>query len=275
MSKSRLKKLVSFLLHGKPKPVYARIVCLNPSGKLEGKKIIVTGGGTGLGYAMAKRFVEDGADVLISGRNVDTLYKSATEIGCKYLQLDVQDVPAFDSFLERADNLLGGINCLVNNAGISLHEKSFFDVTEASFRQQVDTNLIGNFFQIQHFAKYLQEKQTEGNILVISSETGITSDIRPYGYTKAALNSMVEGVAYMFAKQNIRINAIAPGITASKMTGRDPNGDLSSINNMLGRIYLPEEVAEVASFLLSDISSCLTGQILVCNNGRTINARVK
>ena len=275
MLKAKLKKFASFLLHGKQRPVYARITCLEPSRKLKGKKIVVTGGGSGLGYAMAKRFVEEGAEVLITGRNIANLSKSASEVGCQYLQMDIQDVSAYDAFLEKADNLLGGINCLVNNAGISLHERTFFDVTEDSFRQQVDTNLIGTFFLTQHFAKYLLKKQAEGNILVISSETGITSDIRPYGYTKAALNSMVEGVAYMFAKQNIRINAIAPGITASKMTGRDPNGDISSKINMLGRVYLPEEVAEVAAFLLSDASSCLTGQILVCNNGKTINARVK
>ena len=275
MLKSRLKKVVSLLLHGKPRPIYARIVCLEPSKKLEGKKVIVTGGGSGLGYAMAKRFVEEGAELLISGRNMETLSKSAAEIGCKYLQLDVQDTSAYDAFLEKADGMLGGIDCLVNNAGISLHEKNIFDVTEDTFRQQVDTNLIGTFFLTQHFAKYLLKKQTGGNILVISSETGITSDIRPYGYTKAALNSMVEGAAYMFAKHDIRINAIAPGLTASKMTGKDPNGDISSKKEMLGRVYLPEEVAEIASFLLSDASSCLTGQILVCNNGKTINARKK
>ena len=243
--------------------------------KLRGKKIIVTGGSSGLGYAMAKRFVNEGASVLISGRNIENLSKSAAEIGCKYLQMDIQDISAHDSFLEKADQLLDGFNCLVNNAGISLHEKSFFEVTEESFRSQVDTNLIGTFFLTQHFAKHLLKKQTEGNILIISSETGITSDIRPYGYTKAALNSMVEGTAHLFAKQNIRINAIAPGVTASQLTGRDPNGDISSKNNMLGRVYMPEEVAEIASFLLSDVSYCLTGQILVCNNGKTINSRVK
>ena len=273
--KNKLKKLLSFLPHGSKTPVYARITCLEPSNKLMGKKIVVTGGGSGLGYAMAKRFAEEGAEVLISGRNMEKLSKSASEIGCKYLQLDILDTSAIDSFLVKADNLLGGMNCLVNNAGISLHEKSFFDVTEESFRSQVDTNLTGTFFLTQHFAKHLLNKQVGGNILIISSETGITSDIRPYGYTKAALNSMVEGAAYMFAKQDIRINAIAPGITASRMTGKDPNGDISSKKEMLGRVYLPEEVAEIAAFLLSDASSCLTGQILVCNNGKTINARVK
>ena len=275
MFKSRLKKLFSLLLISKQRPIYAKITCLESSKKLKGKKIIVTGGGSGLGYAMAKRFTEEGAQVLISGRNIDTLSKSANEIGCQYLQLDVKDISAYDSFIEKADSMLGGMNCLVNNAGISLHEKTFFDVTEESFRNQVDTNLTGTFFLTQHFAEYLIGKKTEGNILVISSETGVTSDIRPYGYTKAALNSMVEGTAYMLAKHNIRINAIAPGVTASKMTGRDPNGDISSKSNMLGRVYLPEEIAEIACFLLSDVSYCLSGQILVCNNGKTINARVK
>ena len=270
-----MKKLLAFFLHGKKRPVYARITSLNPSEKLKGKKIIVTGGGSGLGYAMAKRFVDEGADVLISGRDIEKLSKSASEIGCKYLQLDLQNTSAYNSFLEKADSLLGGINCLVNNAGISLHENSFFDITVESFRSQVDTNLTGTFFLTQHFAKYLIEQKTGGNILIISSETGITSDIRPYGYTKAALNSMVEGIAYLFAKQNIRINAIAPGITASQMTGKDPNGDISSKKEMLGRVYLPEEVAEIAAFILSDAASCLTGQTLVCNNGKTINARVK
>ena len=107
MLKSRLKKVVSLLLHGKPRPIYARIVCLEPSKKLEGKKVIVTGGGSGLGYAMAKRFVEEGAEVLISGRNIEKLSKSAAEIGCKYLQLDVQDTSAYDTFLEKADEILG------------------------------------------------------------------------------------------------------------------------------------------------------------------------
>lgn len=275
MQKSKFKKLLSFLFHGKPSPVYAKISCLEPSMKLKGKKIIVTGGASGLGYTMSKRFVEEGATVLIAGRDKESLSKSALEIGCKYLQMDIKDISHYDTFLEEADNLLDGFNCLVNNAGISLHEKSFFEVSEESFRSQIDTNLIGTFFLTQHFAKHLLKKQTVGNILVISSETGITSDIRPYGYTKAALNSMVEGTAYLFAKQNIRINAIAPGVTASKMTGRDPNGDISSRNNMLGRMYMPEEIAEIACFLLSDASYCLTGQILVCNNGKTINSRIK
>ena len=102
----------------------------------------------------------------------------------------------------------------------------------------------------------------------------MTVDERPYGLTKAALNSLVQGLAYRYVNKGYRINAVAPGVTISDMVGGDANGDLR-YGNITHRYYLPEEVAEVASFLLSDASNCLNGQILVCNEGKTINARWK
>ena len=96
--------------------------------------------------------------------------------------------------------MLGGINCLVNNAGISLHEKTFFDVTPETFDAQINTNFKGAFFLTQEFVKIIQEKHNKATILFTSSETGDTMDFRPYGYTKAAVNSMVQGLAFLFAK---------------------------------------------------------------------------
>lgn len=257
------------------KEIKAEVFCLSSSEKLYGKKIVITGGSRGIGYAMAKKFVQEGASVLIAGRNIETLKMVSNELNCGYLRLDINEVNSFESFISEADSLLGGIDVLVNNAGISLHEKSFYDVTEDTFQTQFNTNLRGTFFLTQSFVKKLEREKRKGNILIISSETGITSDIRPYGYTKAALNSMVEGLAYSLIKKGIRINALAPGVTASEMTNFDPLGNLYCKTNMLERAYLPEEVAEVACFLLSDASACLSGQILVCNNGKTINSRIK
>ena len=248
---------------------------LSPSEQLKGKKVIITGGSRGLGFSIAKKFVFEGATVLLAGRNADTLRKTSQELGCKYLQLDVSNINELQSFISEADKILGGVDSLVNNAGISLHEKDFFDVTLDTWQQQFDTNLRGTFFLTQKFVELLKNNKRKGNIIIISSETAMMSDIRPYGYTKAALNSMVEGLAYLFAKDGIRINAIAPGITASEMTNYKPDGNLYRRGNMLERVYVPEEIAEIANFLLSDISSCLTGQILVCNNGKTINSRIK
>ena len=275
--KSRIKHFISFLLHGEKSPTYANITYLKPNEQLTGKKIIITGGGRGLGFAMAKKFVSEGAEILIAGRNCETLAKSANELGCKYLQLDVQNIGSFKDFIDEADTILGGINCLVNNAGISLHEESFLHVTPSQFDSQFDTNLKGVFFLTQCFINKCNESKINytKNILFVSSETSITADERPYGLTKAALNSLVQGLAHRYVNKEFRINAIAPGVTASEMTGLSSKGDLTFDYNITKRCYLPEEVAEVASFLLSDASNCINGQILLCNEGKTINARWK
>ena len=275
MFKSILKKFLSFLLHGKQRPVYAKIVCLDSSKKLEGKKVVVTGGGRGLGASMAEKFVKEGASVLIAGRNESVLKATADKIGCRYLTLDVSDVSSFDSFIEKSEELLGGITSLVNNAGISLHEKTFFDVTPETFDSQVNTNMKGSFFLTQKVIRLWKEKNLKGDVLFISSETGDMMDFRPYGFTKVAVNSMVQGLAYLFAKDKIRINAVAPGVTKSDMTGQRIDGNLYHKKNMLGRVYLPDEVAETACFLLSDAAGCISGQIITCNNAKSVNARWK
>lgn len=274
--KQYLKRGAKFVLYGVPvKKITASISYLQPSGQLLEKKIIVTGGGRGLGAVMAAKFVAEGAKVLISGRNERILKDTANKIGCKYLTLDVQDTNSFDKFINDANCMLGGVDCLVNNAGISLHEPTFFDVTPETFDAQIATNLRGGFFLSQCFIKMLLHEKRTGSVLFISSETGDTADIRPYGFTKAALNSLVQGLACLFIKDGIRVNAVAPGITASDMTGICPNGNLYFPRNTIERVYLPEEVAETACFILSDVSKCISGQILLCNNGKTINTRWK
>lgn len=272
---ARIKHGISFLLHGETKPTIAKISYLQPNNRLAGKKIIITGGGRGLGFSMAKTFVNEGADVLIAGRSEKTLRASAEELGCKYLSLDVTKPESFHEFFDKASTLLDGLNCLVNNAGISLHEATFFDVTPDTFNAQVDTNLKGCFFLTQEFIKKGRGSKEALNVLFVSSETGDTMDFRPYGFTKAAVNSMVQGLAYLFRKDHIRINAVAPGITASDMTGVKADGNIDAGEYATGRYYLPEEVAETACFLLSDASGCVSGQIITCNNAQTINARWK
>lgn len=273
MIKEIIKKLLGLFI--RPVKIEAAVSYLQPNERLAGKHIVVTGGSRGIGYAMAQKFTKEGATVLITGRNRESLKKAASEIGCKYMILDIQDVSQFESFIDDAESTLSGFDCLVNNAGVSLHEPSFFDVTPDSFDLQIRTNFRGPFFLTQAFVKYLRKNRMSGNVLFVSSETGFTKDVRPYGYTKAAINSMVQGVAYAMAKDGIRINAVAPGITATEMTGLGEDGNLYCESNMTKRAYLPEEVAETACFLLSNAAGCISGQVIACNNGRSINARVK
>ncbi len=272
----RIRPAISYLIKGKAQVnITPSIYYSSPNNALNGKRIIITGGGKGLGFSMAEKFTEEGAKVLIVGRNVAILEKSANQIGCKYLEFDVTHTGDFNEFINKSAEILGGIDCLVNNAGISLHESSFFDVSEETFDAQISTNFKGPFFLTQSFIEYLIKNDRKGNVLFISSETGDTMDFRPYGFTKAAVNSMVQGLAYLFRKQNIRINAVAPGVTASDMTGIKKDGNLYAGEYASGRFYLPEEVAETACFLLSDLSGCVSGQIITCNNAQTINARWK
>ena len=276
--KSYLGRCVRYILHGIPvQNTYAKISYLSPSKKLLGKNIVITGGGRGLGLAMAKHCIDEGANVLIAGRNLDTLKKSASALGCKYLTLDVCDVSSFENFFLLAEKeLKSPVDCLINNAGISLHEPSFLDVSVDKFNVQINTNFKGAFFMTQKFVEcYKKHSLTSGNVVFISSETSTTVDERPYGLTKAAINSLVQGLAFRYIKDGIRINAVAPGITSSDMTGYKADGNLFACNHVTNRIFLPEEVAEIVTFLLSDASNCLNGQILVCNEGNTINARWK
>ena len=144
--RNSLKQIISFAIHGVPKKTLVHISYLHPDSKLLGKRIIITGGGRGLGFSMAKKFKSEGAEVLIAGRNENTLKTSANKIGCKYLKLDVQDVGSFKDFIDQASDILGGLKCLVNNAGISLHERGFLEVEPSQFDSQFDTNLKGAFF---------------------------------------------------------------------------------------------------------------------------------
>ena len=272
--KEKIYRGIRYIIHGVPTQyITAKVICSAPHQLLANKNIIITGGGRGLGFAMAQKFISEGAKVLIAGRNEKTLQESSQKLGCLYLKLDVTNVDSFHSFFIKANELLGGVDCLVNNAGISLHEKAFTDVTPESFDAQIKTNLRGGFFMAQEFIKLLQQDQKTGTLLFMSSETSHTADIRPYGLTKAAINSLVKGLASKYAKEGIRINAVAPGITTSDMTGFKADRNLYLKRNATERVYLPEEVAECACFLLSDISGCVSGEILTCNNGKTINAR--
>ena len=272
--KDKIYRGIRYIIHGVPTQyITAKVICSAPHQLLANKNIIITGGGRGLGFAMAQKFISEGAKVLIAGRNEKTLQESSQKLGCLYLKLDVTNVDSFHSFFIKANELLGGVDCLVNNAGISLHEKAFTDVTPESFDAQINTNLRGSFFMAQEFIKLLEQDQKTGTLLFMSSETSHTADIRPYGLTKAAINSLVKGLASRYAKEGIRINAVAPGITTSDMTGFKADRNLYLKRNAIERVYLPEEVAECACFLLSDISGCVSGEILTCNNGKTINAR--
>ena len=275
-----IRKIAKFILASQPDAfVQVNVGQIQAGNILQGKKIVITGGGSGLGYAMAKKFISEGAEVVISGRNADKLKAAAEKLAssnCKTVVADVCDVAHSMDFLEKAKELLGGrIDCLVSNAGVSLHENIYTNVTVEGFDKQFNTKFRAGYFLGTAFLKMkTKEDRPNAELLYITSETGDQVYDIPYGMTNAALNSMVGGFSRRVYQQGIRVNAIAPGVTLTEMTrdyAESSDGNLYR-NCASGRTFLPEEVAEVACFLLSDASKCISGEVIHCNAGNHLKA---
>ncbi len=272
-----IRKVAKFIVFEQPKEkVIVNVAQISYGGLLRNKNILITGGGSGIGLAMAKKFVSEGANVLISGRNKDKLEQAMSQIGPQVscIVFDVNKAEQADIFLTQCKKKFNSpIDCLVSNAGISLHENIFTNVTTEGFDKQFNTNFRGNYFLCKAFLEMkLAENTSNANLLLISSETGNQAYDIPYGMTKAAINSLTQALSRRVYQKGIRVNAIAPGVTLSNMTkeyANDDNGNLYR-DCASGRIFLPEEVAEVACFLLSDASRCISGEIIHTNAGNHI-----
>ena len=214
--------------------------------------------------------------MLITGRNRDSLLEATKTLGqnSDYVVFDNSDIADIPNLFISLREKLGTIDHMICNAGISNHDGDYSKVTEKSWDQTFDTNLKGSFFMAQEFLKVKHiKKEQYGSILFISSETGKQNYDIPYGLTKAALNSLTGALARREIKNGIRVNAIAPGVTVTEMTKSytdilDGNYSFPSAS---GRLFLPEEIAETASFLLSDAAKCISGEIIHTNMGNHLN----
>lgn len=265
--KQYLYRLWQWVYKGIPvMKVNAGVSTIEASQRLRGKKILVTGGSKGIGLHIAERYVQEGAAVVIVGRNEDALMKASNKIGCQYIQYDLTDITNLSSLIDKAVELLGGLDGLVNNAGICNIDKGFLNVTEESYDEQFLLNVKSPFFLTQAFVKHCTEHAVESaGVVFITSERGMYPDDAPYGMTKAAIGNIIAGVARQFATRGIHCNAIAPGVTAD--TQKHPEiYDDAYLKGAVGKRYImPEELAEVAVFLMSDASKCISGEIIPCN----------
>jgi NAD(P)-dependent dehydrogenase (short-subunit alcohol dehydrogenase family) len=277
--KQLIRKAAKFILASQPdKYTKVEIAQINYGGILSGKTVVITGGSRGLGYYMAKKCIAEGAEVVISGRKKEALEKTAQFLGdrCHTIVFDVTDIAHCTDFLKEAEAVLGRkIDNLISNAGVSFHENHFTNVTVEGFDKQFNTNFRAGYFLSKAFLeRKMTEEDPSGQLLLISSETGSQCYDIPYGMTKAALNTLTRALSRRVYQSGIRVNAIAPGVTQSDMTkdyavAADGNMTLPCAS---GRIFLPEEVAEVVCFMLSDASKCISGEIIHCNAGNHLKA---
>jgi len=268
-----VRRVAKFILASQPDAfVKVKVAQINYGEIHKDRKIVITGGGRGLGFYMAKKFLAEGSKVLIAGRNESTLKNAVRELGknCFYITYDATEYEKSKGFIQKANDILGGIDCLICNAGISLHEGNFQNVTLEGWDKQFNTNLKGTYFLAKEFLELkMANKDFGGNLMFISSETGNQCYDTPYGLTKAAINSLTGALSRRVYHTGIRVNAIAPGVTLSDMTkdyAEAADGNMYR-DCASGRIFLPEEVAELACFLASDAAKCISGEIIHCNGG--------
>ena len=242
---------------------------------LEGKTILVTGGGTGLGYEMAAKFVSEGAKVIITGRTESKLATAVEKIGGANIRFLVWDVSNVQESERMVDELfssdIGGIDILVNNAGVSNRQR-FGELSVETWDATYNTNLRGLVFLLQAVVnKWLLTKRG-GVVLNVASFAAIEPNEDAYGSSKSALIGLTSGLGRKLARRNIRINAIAPGVIVGTNVNKvqrsvDPQGDVSCDWLGAGRYGIPSEISELATFLVGDAASYINGQTIVCDGG--------
>lgn len=247
---------------------------------LAGKRVLITGGSSGIGRAIAEKCLSEGAHVVITGRGAARLEDAVQSLGSPNvysLVWDVSDVSIVNEKLAEAIELFGGLpDVLVNNAGLLGGARHILDLTEAHWDKLLSVNSKGLVFLTQSTVRRWIELKMPAKIINMSSMRG-TLGVKdgPYGMSKWALNGLTHGLGRELAPKGIIVNGIAPGMIATDsigLEGLDPleNAHLDYIPTK--RIGLPEEIAELAVFLMSDAGNYIVGQTIVCDGGYTLRS---
>lgn len=241
--------------------------------KLRNDHILVFGGGSGIGKAIAQRCIEDGAKVVIAGRTEDKLRKTAEEIGADYITADITDVDAHESFFLKAEEKMGGLTAFVNAAamgGNQITGRGYepWDITSSEWDTMQDIDFKAAFFLIRNEVDYLKAKGVRGNILNIASNAACMGIIGCYGAAKEAIIKWTRSFGNRFGHDGIIINGIAPGATLTDMISRyAKSADQSYPRHAIERFILPSEIAELAYYLMSDFGEIVCGHTVVADGG--------
>jgi NAD(P)-dependent dehydrogenase (short-subunit alcohol dehydrogenase family) len=244
---------------------------------LKNKTAIITGGASGLGLAATKKFVENGIKTIIIGRNEKNLAEVTESLGnlCSYKVFDLSNLKDIPQLVEELVVAYGPIDILVNNAGIN-QKKPFTEVTDEEFQQVILTNLTSVFVLSREVVKLmLQEKK--GCIINISSmaaQYGIPYVIA-YTAAKTGIEGMTKAMAVELSPGGIRVNCVAPGFIATNMSAKALDNDPERKQKVMsrtpmGKLGLPEDVAEAIFYLSSDAAKYVTGVVLPVDGGNSI-----
>ncbi len=248
---------------------------------LENKVAIVTGGARGIGYAIARRFLDEGARVVIADIDEDAGSEAVQQLGAygavRFVECDVGERLDVHNLVAATIDGFGGVDALVNNAGV-LVVGDFLELDEADFDKVIRTNLKGAFLCSQAVARHMVERIGEGgtpgvivNMSSVNAVLAIANQV-PYSVSKGGINQLTRVMALALAPHGIRVNAIGPGSIMTDMLASamdDPEARKRLLSRTpLGRLGEPAEIAAIAAFLVSDDASYITGQTIYADGGR-------
>lgn len=241
------------------------------------KVAIVTGGGSGIGYAIAEKFVSNKIHTVIIGRDQKKLEQAKNQLGelCFPISSDMSELASIPALVQSIIDQHGQIDILVNNAGINM-KKEIVDVTDEDFQKVITTNLCSVFAISREVVRHMLTRKS-GSIINISSmaaQYGLPKVIA-YSASKTAIDGMTRAMAVELSPKGIRINAIAPGFIVTAMTDAALNADPERKGKVFGRTPMgymgqPSDIADAALFLAGDESKYITGVVLPVDGGNSI-----
>lgn len=246
----------------------------------EGQVIIVTGGSNGMGKYMAQRFADEGANVVITGRDLERLKNAQEEIGgnAHIFQMDVRDVESVQGLVTFTDEKFGRIDGLVNNAAGNFIARAE-DLSPNGWKSVIDIVLNGTFYCSSAVGKYWIEKKHKGKILNMLATYAWDAGpgVIHSAAAKAGVMAMTRTLAVEWGRQyGIRVNGIAPGPIertggAERLFQSEEAAKRTIQSVPLGRVGKPEEIAELAAFIMSDKASYMNGEIVTLDGGQYLN----
>lgn len=255
------------------KIVNVAISSLATNEMLKGRCALITGGTSGIGFSIAKAFINSGATVIITGRTqerIDVAIAKLANSNVLGLVLDNAQIGTFErkhtEMLEMIKKVgLSQIDILVNNAGVN--GKGMPYATEEEYDKILATNLKGVFFLSQLFGKYFVKNGIRGNILNIASASSLRPADSAYSVAKWGIRGLTLGLAKALGKDGITVNGIAPGPTATPMLRKGDDGNMNLERIPLGRYITPEEIANMAVVLVSDMGRTIMGDLIFMTGG--------